>query len=117
MCAGYGLPHETFTWSIRCEPGVVQTFEKVYETEDLIVSFDAVNFGFPGRTDLQPNSPWPHQDQDPARPGFRCLQGLVNLLENGKDDGGLIVCKGGHLVSEEFHRTFVEEEGDKVPAW
>lgn len=57
MCAGYGLPHEKLTWNTRCEPDVVGAFEKVYETEDLIVSFDAVNFGFPGRTDFRPNTP------------------------------------------------------------
>jgi hypothetical protein len=37
------------------------------------------------------------------------LQGLVNLLPNGPDDGGLIVAKGGHLLSEEFHKEFAEE--------
>lgn len=116
MCAGYGLPHETFTWSIRTEPGVVAAFEKVYETDDLIVSFDAVNISFPNRTDLPANKPWPHQDQDRTRPGFRCLQGLVNLLPNGPDDGGLIVCKGAHLLSEEFHEAF-EDEKDRIWAW
>ena len=116
MCAGYGLPHETFTWAIRTEPGVVGAFETVYETQDLIVSFDAVNMSFPNRADLPPNKPWPHQDQDRTRPGFRCLQGLVNLLPNGPEDGGLIVCKGAHLRSEEFHAAF-EDEPDRIWAW
>ncbi|KAG8626803.1 hypothetical protein KVT40_005748 [Elsinoe batatas] len=116
MCAGYGLPHEKFTWDIRAEPGVVDAFAKVYDTEDLIVSFDAVNFTFPGRSDIKPNNPWPHQDQDPTKPGFRCLQGLVNLLPNGQDDGGLIVCRGGHLLSEDFHEDFKNEE-DRIWAW
>jgi len=116
MCAGYGLPHESFTWAIRTEPGVVGAFEKVYEDENLIVSFDAVNMSFPNRKDLKENKPWPHQDQDRTRPGFRCLQGLVNLLPNGPDDGGLIVCKGGHLLSEEFHAAF-ENESDRIWAW
>lgn len=75
MCMSYGVPHEKFVWDIRSEPGVIGAFEKVYQTEDLIVSFDAVNFGFPNRTDLPPNKPWAHQDQDPTKPGFRCLQG------------------------------------------
>ena len=116
MCHGYGLPHETFTWDIRTEPGVVGAFEKVYDTTDLLVSFDGLNLAFPNRTDLEPNNPWPHQDQDPEEPRFRCLQGLVNLLPNGPDDGGLIVCKGAHLVSEEFHRVF-KDEPDKIWAW
>jgi hypothetical protein len=116
MCAGYGLPHEAFTWAVRSEPGVVGAFEKVYNTEDLIVSFDAINLGFPNRTDVSENKPWPHQDQDPEKTDFRCLQALVNLLPNGPDDGGLIVCKGAHLASEAFHKVF-KDEPDKIWAW
>ncbi|RAK88023.1 hypothetical protein BO79DRAFT_149426 [Aspergillus costaricaensis CBS 115574] len=116
MCLGYGVSHESFTWAVRQEPGVIEAFEKVYDTQDLIVSFDSVNISFPGRTDIKPNKPWPHQDQDPERPGFRCLQGLVNLLPNGPKDGGLIVCRGAHLLSEEFHEEFKNEE-DKIFAW
>ena len=97
------------------QSGVVEAFEKVYDDKDLIVSFDSINISFPNRTDIKPNKPWPHQDQDPEKPGFRCLQGLVNLLPNGPEDGGLIVCKGAHLLSEEFHRDFKEEE--KIWSW
>jgi hypothetical protein len=116
MCHGYGVPHEDFTWAVRSEPGVYSAFEKVYDTEDLIVSFDAVGFGFPNRKDLPANKPWPHQDQNPEKPGFRCLQGLVNMLPNGPSDGGLIVCKGGHHLSEEFHEEFKDEK-DRIWAW
>ncbi|KAL2851668.1 hypothetical protein BJX68DRAFT_254690 [Aspergillus pseudodeflectus] len=115
MCLGYAISHESFTWAVRQEPGVIDAFEKVYDTEDLIVSFDSVNIGFPNRTDVKPNTPWPHQDQDPEKPGFRCLQGLVNLLPNGPEDGGLIVCKGAHLLSEEFHEVFKDEE--RIWSW
>lgn len=75
MCIGYGVSHEDFTWKVRSEPGVIGAFEKVYQDKDLIVSFDAVNMSFPNRGDIAPNKPWPHQDQDPKKPGFRCLQG------------------------------------------
>ena len=67
------------------------------------------------RKDIPANKPWPHQDQDPEKPGFRCLQGLVNLLPNGPDDGGLIVCPGGHLLSDEFHADMKDEP--RIPAW
>ncbi|KAJ5126374.1 hypothetical protein N7526_008551 [Penicillium atrosanguineum] len=116
MCLGYAVSHESFTWAVRQEPEVTKAFEKVYDTEDLIVSFDSVNIGFPNRKDVQPNKPWPHQDQDPEEPGFRCLQGLVNLLPNGPKDGGLIVCKGAHRLSEELHEEFKDEE-EKVWTW
>ena len=47
MCLHYAVTHEDFAWNVRSEPGVVEAFEKVYDDSDLIVSFDAVNFGFP----------------------------------------------------------------------
>lgn len=40
---------------------------------------------------------------------------LVNLLPNGPNDGGLIVCKGAHKLSEQFHQEMAWEE--KIPAW
>jgi hypothetical protein len=43
----YGVCHENFVWQVRQEPGVYGAFEKVYGTEDLIVSFDAINVSFP----------------------------------------------------------------------
>jgi len=51
-----------------------------------------------------------------AQTGFRCLQGLVDLRTNGREDGGLIVCKSGHLLSEDFHNMF-ENEPDEIWAW
>ncbi|KAJ5122208.1 hypothetical protein N7448_003340 [Penicillium atrosanguineum] len=115
MCMHYCVGHEGFVWNVRSEPGVIDAFEKVYHDKDLIVSFDAANFALPNRTDMPANKPWPHQDQDPKKSGFRCLQGLVNLLPNGPNDGGLIVCKGAHLLSDDFHRDFVDEP--RIPAW
>ena len=103
---------QSFTWGVRSEPGVIGAFEKIFNTDDLLVSFDAVNVSLAGRLDkkYEEFKPWAHQDQDPERPGFRCIQGFVNLLPNGDNDGGLMVLKGGHLVSEEYHKAFSEEE-------
>lgn len=117
MLLPYGACHEDFVWGVRGEPGVVGAFEKVYGTEDLLVSFDTINYGFHNREKLPANKPWPHQDQDPDVPGFLCLQGLVNLLPNGPNDGGLIVCKGAHLLSEQFHDEMRSANEDRIPAW
>ncbi len=109
MILGYGAAHEKFVWEIRQEPGIVEAFERVYDTKDLIVSFDSINASFPNRKDVKKNTPWPHQDQDPETHNFRVMQGLVNLFPNGADDGGLIVCKGAHNLSKEFHTAFKDE--------
>lgn len=47
MCLHYAATHEDFAWAIRGERGVVGAFEQVYDTKDLIVSFDALNLSFP----------------------------------------------------------------------
>ena len=46
MILSYGVCHEKWVWDIRGEEGVVAPFNKVYDDEDLIVSFDVVNVGF-----------------------------------------------------------------------
>jgi hypothetical protein len=52
----------------------------------------------------------PHTDQCPARVGFYLPQGLVNLNENGPDDGGLMVLRGS---SQLFEQYFDEIDGRK----
>lgn len=46
MILAYGVTHEKWVWDIRGEPGVVDSFVKVYDDDDLIVSFDVVNVQF-----------------------------------------------------------------------
>lgn len=46
MILAYGVTHEKWVWDIRGEPGVVDSFAKVYGDDDLIVSFDVVNVQF-----------------------------------------------------------------------
>jgi hypothetical protein len=64
----YGATHENFVWEARLEPGVVEVFTKLWETEELLVAFDGFNVSFPNRQDAK-WSPWPHCDQSPNRKG------------------------------------------------
>lgn len=109
LLQAYGATHESFTWAVRSEPAVIDVFATLYQDKDLICSFDAVNVSLANRQDLPANAAWPHQDQDPERGGLRCVQGFVNLSPNGPEDGGLLVLKGGHKVSEEYHNVFRNE--------
>lgn len=68
MYYAYAAPHEKYAWEARTEPGVVDIFEKLWETKELICSFDGVNI-FPPRKDLN-WTPWPHCDQNPKRKGY-----------------------------------------------
>jgi hypothetical protein len=55
-------------WEARTEPAVIEIFEKLWETRELLCSFDALNVSFPNRKDIN-WSPWPHCDQNQARKG------------------------------------------------
>lgn len=74
-------------WDARLEPGVIDAFAKLWGTEELLVSFDALNVTFPNRKDIPPKEPWEHVDQSPKRRGLHCLQGIIQLSHAGPEDG------------------------------
>jgi len=74
----YGIGHRNFQWNIRTDPGVIRVFEQIWNTNELLVSFDGINITIPGSN----SKPWHHVDQGGKNPGFKCAQGLVNLLPN-----------------------------------
>ncbi|WQF86940.1 Putative phytanoyl-CoA dioxygenase [Colletotrichum destructivum] len=104
----YGVVHEKFMWDIRQEQGVIDVFAKVWGTDELIVSFDALNITLPRRPDHAPRQKWPHVDQSPYRKGLECVQGIVNLSRAGPEDGGLTVYPGTHKVTESFFRDHTD---------
>jgi len=106
----YAVNHEEFVWKIRTEPAIIDTFSKIWGTDDLIGSFDGLNIALPvnekhGRTDIKPTQAWPHIDQNPRRIHlFELYQGIANLSENGPDDGGLVLLRGSQKLHEEFFK-------------
>ncbi|TDZ16494.1 hypothetical protein Cob_v010732 [Colletotrichum orbiculare MAFF 240422] len=104
----YGVVHEKFIWDIRLEPGIIDVFAKVWGTDELIVSFDALNITLPRRPGHVPRQKWPHVDQSPFREGLQCVQGIANLSDAGPEDGGLTVYPGSHKVTEAYFREHTD---------
>jgi hypothetical protein len=50
----YGVAHEKFMWDIRLEKSIIDVFAQLWQTEELLVSFDALNITLPGRPDHNP---------------------------------------------------------------
>lgn len=100
----YGVVHERFMWDIRLEPRIIEIFSKLWNTNKLLVSFDALNITLPHRPGHVPRQKWAHVDQSPYREGLECVQGILNLSSSGQDDGGLTVFPGSHKVTESFFR-------------
>lgn len=71
-------PTAYLTDSICREPGVLAAFEKLWGTDELIVSFDTINLTLPNASKMGGSKPWPHVDQAPERQGLSCVQGIIN---------------------------------------
>ncbi|KAJ5570854.1 hypothetical protein N7535_004514 [Penicillium sp. DV-2018c] len=97
----YGVAHEKSVWEARTEPGVMDAFAKLWQTEELLCSFDGIKIDLPRRKDVK-YSPWPHCDHNPDIKGLTCVQGMLNFAPSGPKDGGLIWMKGSAKVFNEF---------------
>lgn len=51
-------------------------------------------------------APWSHVDQSAYNPNFDCIQGILNLLPNGPEDGGLMVLDGSSKYYTELWEHF-----------
>jgi ectoine hydroxylase-related dioxygenase (phytanoyl-CoA dioxygenase family) len=99
---GYSVTHEKFMWEARMEPKIVEAFAKLWGTDELLVSFDALNITLPNRKDRPAQKPWPHVDQSPMRRGLHCIQGIINLSHAGPEDGALMVFPKSNTMTESF---------------
>ncbi|KPI36308.1 uncharacterized protein AB675_7370 [Cyphellophora attinorum] len=98
----YGVAHEKFVWDAKQEPGVLDAFAKLWQTDELLVSFDGINITFPNRKDIPRRAAWEHIDQSPLRRGAHCIQGIINLSPSGPNDGGLVLYPKSHNYNAEF---------------
>ena len=106
-------------WRVRGAPRVKQAFAAVWGTEELLTSFDGMALWRPWQLnpDWRTNAggSWLHIDQHPiTRPGFQCVQGLVNLLPMSEATGGNCLIPGSHT---DFAELPVKYEGrlSKLP--
>jgi hypothetical protein len=113
----YHCAHTNFSWNIRQDPRVVDCFARIWGTDELLTSFDGINIQRPPEITGKYASPfsenWQHIDQGKRKPGLHTVQGFVNLIDTGPDDGCLVVRPRSHLLHEEFLEVFDEDFDDK----
>ncbi|KAI8169755.1 hypothetical protein K4K49_010908 [Colletotrichum sp. SAR 10_70] len=111
----FGVAHEQFMWDLKSEPSLIDKFARVWGTDELLVSYDGINLSLPvsERPKTDPIfAPWSHVDQSPLRTGLQCVQGILNLLPNGPDDGGLMVLEGSSKYYAELWQHFDHKKGE-----
>jgi hypothetical protein len=112
-------------WDLKSEPAIVDAFSEIWGTNELLASFgkptdlsslrtvvdrtDGCNISIPLK-DRSPDDevfkPWAHVDQSPLQTDLYCVQGIMNLLPNGPDDGGLMVLKGSSALYPQLFEAF-----------
>jgi len=105
----FGIGQSRAMWRVRANASVRRAFARIYGVEegDLISSFDGASLFRPG---CQGPGGWFHVDQHPVRrPGFECVQGLVNLLPMSPATGGNVLVPGSHADFEGLARRYPDE--------
>ena len=96
--------HQRHAWFIRTHPKVQEVYKSIWDTDDLIVSFDGSCYI--DKNNKQKDKIWTHTDQGPDN-DTQCYQGFVSLTSNVERT--LIVYEGSHL----YHKKYFEEKGIK----
>ena len=98
--------HTELQWKIRelCAP----IFAKIWncKPEDLLCSFDGGCF-LPAKEKKSKNKSWIHVDQSRYHPkGMCCVQGVVNFVDNGPEDGGLILVENSRDIFDNYMEKY-----------
>lgn len=93
--------HTAFAWYTRTRPKVQEIFRQLWETNDLIVSFDGSCY-FP-QGENRRDTWWFHTDQAPNDSEFKCVQGFVSFTDN--QTSTLKVIPGSHLEHYNYMKS------------
>ena len=94
----YEVAHQRFAWLVRTNPKVVDIFKGIWETDDLVTSFDGSCY-YPEEFSGKANY-WTHTDQSSRKVGRHCVQSFVSFTENvGRT---LLLYHGSHYLHQDY---------------
>jgi len=120
IVSGDGIGQSELLWFARGIPNVKKIFSKIWNTEELITSFDGMCYHRPfeyNETWKTKSTPWYHLDQNGhTRPGKICVQGFLNFCPAGLHDGGLVVVPRSHTIFNQIFkaRPNLKRRGDWI---
>ncbi|CAF0729747.1 unnamed protein product [Adineta steineri] len=100
VISGDGIGQSDFMWNIRSNPQVKKFYARLWNTQQLLVSFDGCGIFRDWRYNpiWKTNGGWNHVDQNPKnKPNRCCIQGFVSHTNQNEKTGGLIVFPPSHL--------------------
>lgn len=118
----WGLSQSQYLWDhVRSDPDIIDCFSKVWDTEELICSFDGISFHLPGELcgeDFFQKKHWYHFDQSYNDTQFKSVQGLVNMFDTNEGDATLTAFLKSHQYFDEYGREMIaafERENPSLP--
>ena len=94
----YEVAHQRFAWLARTNPKIIDIFKSIWETDDLVTSFDGACY-YPEEFSGTPNF-WIHTDQSSEKVGRHCVQSFVSFTENRERT--LVLYYGSHCLHEDY---------------
>jgi hypothetical protein len=101
-----GIGQSDFMWNIRSVRNIKRVYSQIWNTNELLVSFDGCGVYRDWRYDpkWKTKAGWYHVDQNPIiKPDRCCIQGFVSLTNQNQATGGLIVFPQTHLRFEQLN--------------
>ena len=90
--------HQRHSWYIRTHPRIKEIFQGLWNTKNLIVSFDGSCY-IP-KSLKKKDKIWTHTDQGPGKKGLHCIQGYVALTTN--KERTFVCYEGTHNIHEKY---------------
>jgi len=120
------IAHEELMWTVREHPNVLAVYEQIFNTNELLTSFDGAKFEIPPpkhKSFKVSEMSWLHTDQRPIpehvsvedtyNSDYYSIQGVANFADVGDLDGSLFVGERSHLYHHElFKLNNHEPSGD-----
>tara|TARA_B110000444_G_C18727280_1_gene541527 strand:- start:162 stop:1046 length:885 start_codon:yes stop_codon:yes gene_type:complete len=98
--------HQRFAWLARTNPKILNIFKQLWNTDDLVCSFDGCCYYSPEYIG-NPHY-WTHTDQSSRKKGVNCYQSFLSLTNN--KERTLLLYKGSHLLHEDYFKTMEIDE-------
>ena len=90
--------HQEHAWYLRTRENIIDIFKKIWNTNDLTVSFDGSCY-IPKEYSKKDKT-WTHTDQSPNAKGLQCYQSFVSLTKNSERT--IVLYKNSHNLHEEY---------------
>jgi len=92
MVYSHGFGQSDFQWMLRTDENIVNIWERLHDTTELVVSYDGFSVFLSSEQDP---GMWLHVDQHYSDLRYS-VQGAYNFKEVGENDAGFIVVPGSH---------------------